>query len=213
MASIPLDVVGCFTVDGYQNAGYYYGPPKPDLAILHVKVRNHPVLAVDPDSVGVKPGARMATAGFTMGTDALCAPGWLHQMTPTLQDGIVSAVLPFPCEAHHGLMINIMTQGGASGSPVFPIDSPAASGVLYGGLNEPALVGSDQHAKLVSLPTNFSYCVAGRFLKDMVEFVHGQDEFRLSAETQTLAEMIETMPRNVAEPQVHLKPPSDAARG
>ena len=75
-------------------------PAGPDLAFVPVKARGLPAVALDgPEAIDE--GTEVATAGFPMGTDALMAPGWIHQVTPTLQRGIISAVLPFPCPTPH----------------------------------------------------------------------------------------------------------------
>ena len=136
IAQVPLEVLGVGALGEIQVKGHYYGPRRPDLALVHVKAKGLPILAVDSQAVPLKEGMVVATAGFPMGTDALRAPGYLHQITPTLQQGIISAVLPFSTPRPHALMINVMTQGGASGSPVFAPDRPAVIGVLYAGLNE-----------------------------------------------------------------------------
>src|SRR5260370_8790405 len=87
----------------------------------------------------------------------LTAPGWIHQVTPTLQRGIISAVLPFTCTTPHAYAINVMVQGGASGSPVFLSESGEVIGVLYAGLNDPrvTLLTPD----LYTVPTNIRYVV------------------------------------------------------
>jgi hypothetical protein len=50
---------------------------------------------------------------------------------PPLQAGIISATLPFPGTRPHGYLINVMIQGGASGSPVFLSDSGTVIGAVY----------------------------------------------------------------------------------
>lgn len=198
MCQVPLEVIGAFTDAKFGVKGYYYGPPRPDIGFLHVKAKGLPTLKVESDLKAIEPGVRLATAGFPMGTTALCAPGYMHQMTPTLQEGIVSAVLPFPGPAPHAFMLNVMAQGGASGSPVFLQDDPAVVGILYGGLNE--LYSGDVQGVRVpyKVPTNFSYCVPGRLLQLALDNIHTKPELALPSDTMTLDEMLATMPkRNV----------------
>src|SRR5260370_38364128 len=106
-----------------------------------------------------------------MGTPALTAPGSVHQLSPFLQRGIISAVLPFPCQAPHSFVINLMRLGGASGSPVFLTDSPRVIGILNAGLLDAALtVGQGQNGPaaigVTQTPTNFSYVVPANCSRD-----------------------------------------------
>ena len=149
MMEIPIEVMGVFVPQKLKVKGYYYGPEIPDIAFVKVKVRGIPSLKVNSSGNDLTEGKEIATAGFPMGTEALMAPGYLHQFTPILQRGIISAVLPFRCSTPHAVMINVMCQGGASGSPVFFPGSPELVGVLYGSLVDRA---SGQ-----TMPTNFSY--------------------------------------------------------
>jgi hypothetical protein len=97
MVEIPLEILGAVGLRQVMPEGaFYYGPRGgPDLAFVQVKARGLPTVALDASVI--EEGTEVATAGFPMGTDALLAPGWIHQVTPTLQRGIISAVLPFPC--------------------------------------------------------------------------------------------------------------------
>src|SRR5207249_4960764 len=89
IAQVYLEVVGVGVPRDIEVAGHYYGPRRPDLAFVHVKAKGLPKLAVDSKAVPLEEGRVVATAGFPMGTDALRAPGYFHQMTPTLQQGII----------------------------------------------------------------------------------------------------------------------------
>jgi len=151
---VPLDILGVGTIEEFDGGAVCYGG-KPDVAVVHVKAVGLPAVTVD-HTTSLAEGQEVATAGFSMGTRALVAPGWLHQISPTLQRGIVSALLPFPADQYHGFAINVMTQGGASGSPVFLPDTGDVVGVLYAGLSDlDRTQGGDVHR----LPTNISYVV------------------------------------------------------
>jgi S1-C subfamily serine protease len=162
MLEIPLEILGVLAITKYEHGKFYYGPKEgPDLAVVHVKVKGLPTVEIGGD-VFIEEGMAVATAGFPMGTDALTAPGWLHQLTPTLQKGIVSAVLPFSSQTPHAFSINIMTQGGASGSPVFDCHTGKVLGVLYAGLND--LEVSVTKKDLYRVPTNISYVVPSHYI-------------------------------------------------
>ena len=69
-----------------------------------------------------------------------------YHLCPTIRRGIpdehvcekghhqlISSVLPWPYADPHGFSIDIMSEGGASGSPIFRTDDPRAIGILHGG--------------------------------------------------------------------------------
>jgi S1-C subfamily serine protease len=178
MLEIPLEILGAVGLrQAMPEGAFYYGPQNgPDLAFVHVKARGLPTVALD--ARVIEEGAEIATAGFPMGTDALLAPGWIHQVTPTLQRGIISAVLPFPCPTPHAYAVNVMVQGGASGSPVFLSESGEVVGVLYAGLNDTRLAlgkggASSQESQpepiVYTVPTNISYVVPSHYIRTTLE--------------------------------------------
>jgi S1-C subfamily serine protease len=199
IAQIQLEVLGVGVPRDIEVQGHYYGPRRPDLALVHVKAKGLPKLAVDSQAVPLEEGRVVATAGFPMGTDALRAPGYLHQLTPTLQQGIISAVLPFATPVPHALMINVMTQGGASGSPVFAPDRPAVIGVLYAGLHE--LEESPRMPAPYLVPTNLSYVVPAHYVEHMLEKIKAKNRFELPSDTMSLEEMVARFQRKVLQPR------------
>ena len=162
---VPLDVIGLVTIEDMMPGQAYYGPKRPDIGLVRVRRRGLPALDIDAEML-IEEGVELATAGFPMGTAALTAPGWLHQLCPTLQKGIVSSVMPFPCKAPHAFTLNVMVQGGASGSPVFHPETGAVHGVVYGSLMDATKTdGGD----FVELPTNISYAVPAHLLQALVK--------------------------------------------
>jgi S1-C subfamily serine protease len=188
MAEIPLEILGVAMIGEFSTGPAYYGPKKgPDLAFVHVKARGLPPVQIDTGSV-IDEGTEIATAGFPMGTDALMAPGWIHQLTPTLQRGIVSAVLPFPCSTPHAYSVNVMARGGASGSPVFLCDTGAVVGVLYAGLNDYAVTLKNRDVHRV--PTNISYVVPSHYLTKSLEEFLKMEDMRSPPDAKTIDEML-----------------------
>jgi hypothetical protein len=190
---IGMQVFGAFT-GSLKVQGTYYGPKTPDLGFLQVRMRGLPALELATDEEAIEPGVRVATAGFPMGTDALQAPGYVHQLTPSLQEGVVSAVLPFPCKTPHAFMLNMMSLGGASGSPIFLPHSPKVVGVLYGGLTERYRTTIQGIPLEYPVPTNFTYCVPGHLVKMALDNVRTKPELALPPGTPTLAEALKGMP-------------------
>lgn len=205
MATIALDVIGVIRITKMKTGEIYYGPPTPDLAFVHVKMRELPKANVKYDLKEIKEGQEIATAGFPMGTETLMAPGYLHQLTPTLQKGIISAVLPFECEKPHAIMVNVMVQGGASGSPVFLPDTGDVIGILYAGLEEDRRTKSGLpnnlrrnvedlepaiHSHNFSAPTNISYVVPSHYIEKMLYQLKADRTMKLPEDTLTLHEFI-----------------------
>ncbi|MBL7130832.1 MAG: trypsin-like peptidase domain-containing protein [Candidatus Omnitrophica bacterium] len=201
MAEIHIDVLGVFGIQKMDTGKAYYGPPKPDIAFVHIKMKDLPTAKVHYDKDKIKEGCEVATAGFPMGTATLTAPGYLHQLTPTLQRGIISAVLPFECDRPHALMINVMTQGGASGSPVFSPDSDEVIGVLYGGLIDKQTtlvkvpknkkeIDPSLHAHYYKSPTNISYVVPSYYIEKMLPNIVKDKNLEASKDLPSLNDVI-----------------------
>ena len=69
-----------------------------------------------------------------MGTFPLTLHGKVSQVSPFIRHGIVSSVYPFPTANPHGFTIDIMQQGGSSGSPIFGPDNKRVIGMVWGGV-------------------------------------------------------------------------------
>ena len=91
-------------------------------------------------------------------------------------------------------MLNIMTQGGASGSPVFLPDAPHVVGVLYGGLVEEYHMEVQRLQVPYKVPTNFSYCVPGSLLQMALDRVHTREELAQPDDSMTLDEILSARP-------------------
>jgi len=205
MATISLDVLGVLRISRIETGEIYYGPPKPDVAFVHVKMKELPKAIVKYNLKEIQEGQEVATAGFPMGTETLTAPGYLHQLTPTLQKGVISAVLPFQCDTPHAIMINVMVQGGASGSPVFLPETGDVIGILYAGLEEkrqtksglPDNIRKDVekfepsiHSHVFTAPTNISYVVPAHYIEKMLQQIKDDPNIKFPDDTLTLEEYI-----------------------
>ncbi len=195
IVQIPLEVVGVVVLGKLKTGKVYYGPPKLDLALVQVRARELPALAIEGE-LEIAEGMPVATAGFPMGSDLLRAPGWLHQLTPTLQQGIISAVQPFAAPKPHGFSTDIMIQGGASGSPVFLPDTGVVVGTLFASLVEPTpIFGTDDDSKpkfigMVSLPTSHSNAVPSHYLSQVLANFLKDPVFRVPDDAQTIDEIL-----------------------
>ena len=186
---VSLKVLGVFQIGQFIPGTVYYGPKIPDIAFIRVKAKGLPTLEID-NSTRLEEGLEVATAGYPMGTDALMAPGYLHQVTPTLQKGIISAILPFFCPTPHAFTINIMTQGGASGSPVFIPDTGKVIGILYAGLND--FTRTVVQKDIYKMPTCISYVVPSHFLINSLKNIEDNPQVKLPKDTKSIDELIKS---------------------
>lgn len=185
----PVEILNIGTIRGFPPE-VYYGPKEgPDLAFVQAKVRGLSPVELE-DGIVLEEGLEVGTSGFPMGTVALTAPGWLHQVTPTLQKGIISSILPFPCKCPHGFTINVMVQGGASGSPVFQWESGKVLGILYASLKDLCYFAiNNNHYSVPLLSTNISYVVPSYYISKILKSNDLKD-LKLPSDTKSLDEMI-----------------------
>lgn len=171
--TLPLEIKGVFRLSDMQTGTNYYGPKLPDIGLVMVKMRGLRALQLAPRDRMYEEGELVATAGFPMGRDKLTAPGWMHQLSATLQTGIISDVHPFACASPHGFTLNAMIQGGASGSPVFEPETGTVLGVAYASVNDPYLIHQDTGGLTLfgQNPTNYSWAVASHFLANLIDAV------------------------------------------
>jgi hypothetical protein len=174
MANFIADVGGVVRLSTFGPAPVYYGPPKPDFAFVQLKARDLLPVTLRPHGAMYEEGEEVATAGFPMGTDLLTVPGRLHQISPTLQTGIVSAVHPFPCTTPHGFTIDVMVQGGASGSPIFNKETGEVLGAIYSGIFDSE---EGQYGSVLQHKTNYAYCVSSHFFVNSLSQVLAKDDF------------------------------------
>jgi len=213
-AEVPLEVLGVVRVGDIQlqQPGFYYGPRSPDFNIVHVKAKGLPAVELLSDTDMLREGVEVATVGYPMGTDALSAPGWVHQCGPFLQRGIISAVLPFVCKAPHSFVINIMSMGGASGSPVFLSSSPKVIGILNAGLQNgyetvSEILGEVVRLGITNAPTNFSYVVPAFWFSSAIKPIKDSGKLSLPPDTLTLDEMIRKANLVIGKQPGHNEPP------
>ncbi len=194
--------VATFDIEGVSSfkrtkpvEGNYYGPETPDLAIIHIEVKNLPTLDISPQ-FNLLEGSEVAVAGFPLGEHLLRAPeGWIHQMSPTLQSGVVSAILPFPCDNPHAFLFDVVAVGGSSGSPIFNPENGEVVGMLYAGFSGTSLTHGvpsnvlldvlkmiDQNTKFKSRGKNYD-SIEEIFKKRKIEIMNPRSMEGLQLET------------------------------
>jgi len=196
-AIVPLNVLGKMIITAHDPQGAWYGDNIPDLGFIRVKAKGMPVLPLQTDWHVLQEGMELATAGFPMGRDTLTAPGYLHHFGPTLQKGILSALLPFPKSRPHAFILNVVSQGGQSGSPIFHPETGEVVGILYAGLEEPALTKEIKDVYLK--PTAITYGLPAGLIQSGIETARKLPDYPLPEDTLSLQQMIESYPRNISD--------------
>jgi S1-C subfamily serine protease len=144
---IPFDVIGVLRLKASPVEDVFeYGPKIPDIGFIRIRQRGLPTVKLNDKLEVLREGVEVGTAGYPLGN----IPFQVNQSVgPTLQRGIISAVFPFPGSNPHSFAINVMSHGGASGSPVFLSDNGEVIGILYGGLK---------------ITSNFTYVIPATYL-------------------------------------------------
>ena len=128
-------LIGTFWLGSFTQSGRRSLESNSDLALAVIDVRGLSALNVRPDSHSLQPGVEVISVSFPKGKMSLSPhrreiPSPFH---PFARRGIVSSVLPYPCEEPEAFTVDISPEGAASGSPVCSVDDGAVLGVLYGG--------------------------------------------------------------------------------
>jgi S1-C subfamily serine protease len=173
-----IEIKGYSRISSFKSQGPFYGEDVPDIGFVQLKVRGLPAVALADWPHAQRQGAEVATAGFPLGTDPLVAYGKVSQLTPLLRRGIISSLLPFPCPYPHGFTLDIMSQGGASGSPVFLTDQPSVVGIVHAGIED----------------TNLTYAIPSILIRDALSVCTNGDSLDLT-DVPTLESLIAQGPR------------------
>ena len=182
MLEIPLEIL----------AIYYPFEDKDDspyLSFVHVKAKGLPAVTIE-KSIMIEEGIEIGTTGFPMGIEGLKASGKFQAM-PTLQKGIISAVQSYPCKDPFSFSINVMVQGGASGSPVFSWKNGKVLGVIFSGLDDYDFISKKNVHRT---PTNISYVIPSHYIIKGLKSLQ-QKKVTLPSDAISFKEMLkETIP-------------------
>lgn len=174
-------LIGTFWLGSFAQSGRSSLESNSDLALAVIDVRGLMALNVRPDSHSLQPGVEVISVSFPRGKVSLLPhrreiPSPFH---PFARRGIISSVLPYPCDEPETFTVDISPEGAASGSPICSADDGAVLGVLYGGYDG----------------TPVTYGVPGYLLASAIASVHEQWEPNLD-----LPLLSETVQREIDEP-------------
>lgn len=171
---VNLDISGIGMATLLGDSKKYLGPNPPEVSFIMLPVTETPSIEFATD--GLEEGEEVAFAGFPMGTRTLLAPGWLHQVTPTLHHGMISAVLPHhSTELPHAFLLHGNTQPGASGSPVFREDGKVV-GMVYTVLRHFERIGRQEEGAYLQypVPTSLTGCVPFQVISQVLHLAEGE---------------------------------------
>ncbi|MDR3773380.1 MAG: serine protease [Terracidiphilus sp.] len=166
-----LGVKSWGAINSFTSSTEWYGQPVPDIGFVQLEVRETPFLELADEEFYLRPGMEIATIGYPLGTVPLTLHGKISQVGPFIRRGIVSSVYPFTTPRPHGFTIDIMQQGGSSGSPIFAADSPKVVGMMWGGVNEPRFAQSESASLMYTLNTNISLAEPAHIIRAALETV------------------------------------------
>ena len=153
-------------LQGFSPEIDWYGQDVPDVGFVQLQITGVPFLELATEDFAIRPGMEISTMGYPLGTLPLVLQNKVNQLGPFIRRGIVSSVYPFSSAQPHGFTIDIMQQGGSSGSPIFAGDSPRVVGLMWGGVQEPRQAQSASMSLTYTLNTNISICETSDMVND-----------------------------------------------
>ncbi len=201
LMEIRLEILDVLYPPPFLPPSTYYGcQDGPDIAFVLVKAKGLPTVELDNQTM-LTEGMDIATSGYPMGEVMLTAPGWLNQIGPTLQRGIISAIHPFYSSLPHSFSVNVMIQGGGSGSPVFITDTGKVVGIISSRIRESMIIANKYGKLQINMPTNISYAVPAHYIESTLNEIQKRGIAKLPSDTETLEEMIKNTPTRNAKTQ------------
>ncbi len=153
---LSLQILVTSAIGTFSSSEEWYGQNVPDIGFVQLKVRENPFLELATEKFAIRPGMEISTIGYPMGDIPLTLHEKINQISPFIRRGIVSSVYPCPVANPHGFTIDIMQQGGSSGSPIFGPDNKRVVGMMYGGVEDSRQAVSESAYLRYTLPTNIS---------------------------------------------------------
>jgi S1-C subfamily serine protease len=130
-------ILRAFILDAVEAPAPLFGEANPDVSFAEIDLQGLPSLDVSAEANVIQVGSEVVTMGFPMGEQYLSpySTETVSQISPFARHGIISSVLPCECKHPHGFSIDVLSEGGASGSPIFLAEEATVIGILHAGVN------------------------------------------------------------------------------
>ena len=175
-----------------QGGAPWYGREAPDIALLRLNITDVPSLEIAENS-SLPVGTQIATAGFPLGNVGQDSLRKRTQFMPFLRAGIVGSVFPWlDVPQPQGFTIDIMQQGGSSGSPVFLQDRPVVVGMMSSSLLDQRVLSGDGGELILTENTNISICEPAWIISQAVKLY--QSECPPPSSVKTLSQHLRDTP-------------------
>jgi S1-C subfamily serine protease len=191
-----LNVNNATFISKYHHSagGFDYRTTLPDVGLVSVECTGLSKYRLVCDRSPVVAGTEIATAGFPLGSSLLAPNGRIERFGPVIQRGIVAAESPYFGATPHAYLIDVMIQGGASGSPVFRVDNGRVIGIVYAKHLEPTVAQTQDVQISIGLPTSFSYVVPSAVLFQLMDKAEAQMNQSIPTNAASIDEIIASMP-------------------
>jgi hypothetical protein len=169
MANASCGRVGLERTCRISSSDKWYGKTVPDIGFVQLAVRDIPILNLATEDFYVRVGMEIAAIGYPMGNLPMTALAKLNQASPFIRHGIVSSLFPCPTAFPHGFTIDVMQQGGSSGSPVLRTSDGVVVGMMSSGVPEWRVAQSREASLAYSLNTNISIAEPAHIIQKALE--------------------------------------------
>jgi S1-C subfamily serine protease len=124
-------------LDALEAPAPLFGQLNPDFAFVEIDLGGLPSLEIADSPNVIEVGSEIVTMGFPKGEGYLSpySTETVSQISPFARHGIISSVLPCECPHPHGFSIDVLSEGGASGSPIFLAEDGTVVGILHAGFD------------------------------------------------------------------------------
>jgi Trypsin-like peptidase domain len=174
-----LDSVALYEFSPKDKSSEWYGSAVPDIGFVQLAVCEVPSLELALEKFYLTIGMDVATIGYPMGTRSMTALGKLNQTSPFIRRGIVSSLFPYPTSKPHGFTMDIMQQGGSSGSPILRVSDGVVVGMMSSSVVEWTAAESESVSLAYSLNTNISIAEPAHILHQALAILRKSGRFKV----------------------------------
>jgi S1-C subfamily serine protease len=126
-------ILQVFVLDAIEAPAPLFGQANPDFSFAEIDLQGLPCSDISAEGNVIEVGSEIVTMGFPMGERYLSpySDRGVSQISPFARHGIISSVLPCECKHPHGFSVDVLSEGGASGSPILLAEEGTVIGILH----------------------------------------------------------------------------------